>query len=489
MTAPGPAHRRGRVGLLGGLLLFVLLLLLPPPAGMSVAAWRTAAMALLMAVWWITEAIPIPATALAPLALSPLLGIAPIGPAAAPYANPVIFLFLGGFLIAAALEESGLHRRIALVILNAVGPRPVRVVGGFMAAVAFVSMWVSNTATVAMFLPLAVSLADLVDRSGAPGEEAGNFGVALMLGLAAAANIGGLGTLIGTPPNALLTGFMAETYQRSIGFGQWMLVGVPLVLVALPLVWFLLVRVLFPIRLTEVPGGRDLLQAELAALGKPAREELIVGAVAALTAAAWIGRPLLERVIPGLSDAGIAVIAGLLLFMAPSSRKAGGRTLDWSRAKLLPWGVLLLFGGGLSLAEAIQTSGLATWMGGWLEAARGLPVVLVVLLVTALLVFLTELASNTAIAAAFLPVAGALAVAIGADPLLLAAPAALAASCGFMLPVGTPPNAMVYSTGRIAMGQMVRSGLYFDLLMIVLVTAAAFLIVGVVFAGPVSGGS
>jgi len=311
-----------------------------------------------------------------------------------------------------------------------------------------------------------------VDRRG----EDRNFGVALMLGLAAAANIGGLGTLIGTPPNALLAGFMAETYQRPIGFGQWMLVGVPLVLVALPIVWFLLVRVLFPIRLAEVPGGRDLLHAELAGLGRITREEVIVGVVTALTAAAWISRPMLERVIPGLSDAGIAVVAGLLLFLAPSARNAGGRTLDWTHAKLLPWGVLLLFGGGLSLAEAIQTSGLASWIGGGLEVARALPIVLVVLLVTTLLVFLTELASNTAIAAAFLPVAGALAVATGADPLFLAAPAALASSCGFMLPVGTPPNAMVYGTGRIALGQMIRSGLWFDLLMIGLVTAAAFLI-------------
>jgi sodium-dependent dicarboxylate transporter 2/3/5 len=465
------------VGLAAGLVLFLVLILLPPPAGMTPGAWRTAAAAALMAAWWVTEVIPISATALIPLAAFPLLGIGPIDAAAAPYANPVIFLFLGGFLIAAGMESSGLHRRIALLILNAVGPRPARVVGGFMAAAAFTSMWVSNTATVAMFLPLAISVAELVGRSGAEAREAGHFGTGLMLGLAAAANIGGLGTLIGTPPNALLAGFMSETYQQPIAFGRWMLVGIPLVLVALPIAWLLLVRVLFPVRLREVPGGRALLQRELAGLGRTSREEALVGTVAALAAAAWIARPLLERAVPGISDAGIAVTAGLALFLVPSSTRPGAQTLDWDRLRSLPWGILLLFGGGLSLAEAIQTSGLAGWMGDWLQGLRALPLGLVVLLLSALLVLLTELASNTAIAAAFLPVAGALAGALGADPLLLAVPVALGASCGFMLPVGTPPNAMVYGTGRISMSQMIRYGIWLDLLMIGLVTAATLLLV------------
>ena len=430
-----------------------------------------------MATWWMTEAIPIPATALLPLVLFPLLGIGPIGAAAEPFANPVIFLFLGGFLIAAALESCGLHRRIALAMLAAAGPRPEAIVAGLMAATAFVSMWVSNTATVAMFLPLAISIADLVDRVGRPGEADPRFGIALMLGLAAAANLGGLATLIGTPPNALLAGFMAETYQRPIGFGRWMLVGVPLVLVSLPVVWFLLVRVLFPIRIREIPGGAAFLRAERAGLGRLSREEAVVGAITFLTAVAWVTRPLLEDRLPGISDPGIAVAAALLLFLVPSAREPGARTLDWDRARKLPWGVLLLFGGGLSLAEAIQTSGLAEWMATGLEALRVLPVFLIVVLVTALLVLLTELASNTAVAAAFLPLAGTLAVAIGVDPLLLAAPVALGASCGFMLPVGTPPNAMVYGTGRIAITDMMRAGIWFDLLMILLVSGAGYLLV------------
>ena len=467
---------RRRAGLAAGLLLFGLVLVLPGPSDIAPAAWRTIAVALLMATWWITEAIPIPATALLPIVLFPLLGISAIGPAAAPYANPVIFLFLGGFLIAAALEACGLHRRIALGILGLAGPRPMAIVGGFMAAVAFVSMWVSNTATVAMFLPLAISIASLVDRTAPEGADR-NFGIALMLGLAAAANLGGLATLIGTPPNALLAGFMAESYGRPLGFGQWMLVGVPLVLVALPVVWLLLVRVLFPVRREEIPGGRAFLDAERGGLGPMSREEVVVATITALAAAAWIARPLLEQAMPGLSDAGIAVAAGLLLFLVPSSRESGARTLDWDRANRLPWGVLLLFGGGLSLAEAIQTSGLAGWMGTWLEAVRALPVPVVVVLVTTLLVVLTELASNTAITAAFLPLAGTLGIAIGVDPLLLAAPVALGASCGFMLPVGTPPNAMVYGTGRISITDMIRAGFWFDLLMIVLVSGAGFVVV------------
>ncbi|MFN2567674.1 MAG: SLC13 family permease [Gemmatimonadaceae bacterium] len=465
---------RGRVGLLLGPALFAAVLLTPPPLGVPEPAWRVAAVALLMATWWVTEAMPLAATALLPLVLLPLLGVATIDAAAAPYANPVIFLFMGGFLIAAAFERSGLHRRLALTMVRLGGAGPRQIVGSFMAATAFISLWVSNTATVAMLLPIALSLVDLVeeraDFSPPTAERAHrNFAVALLLGLAYAANIGGLGTLIGTPPNALLAGYMAESYQRPVGFVRWMLVGVPLVLVGVPLAWLLLTRVFFPVGAERIAGGREAIAAQARALGRVSRAEWTVGIVAALTAAAWITQPLLARLVPAVSDAGIAVAASLLLFLIPIGRR-GERSLGWDATARVPWDVLVLFGGGLSLAHGIQQTGLAVAIGKSAAAAGAMPIALVVLVVTALVVFLTELTSNTAVAAALLPVVTSLAVAVGGDPMLLAVPTVLAASCGFMMPVGTPPNAMVYGTGRIRMPDMLRAGLVTNLLFIALIT-------------------
>ena len=472
MTEPPAATRRGasRVGLVLGPALFVLVLLVSPPGGVSVEAWRVAAVALLMATWWVTEAIPIPATALLPLVLFPLLGVASIGAAAAPFANPVIYLFMGGFLIAAALQQCGLHRRIALGIVRMGGGTPERLVGSFMAATAFISMWVSNTATVAMLLPMALSVLALVED----GDEGASrhLAPALLLGLAYGANIGGLGTLIGTPPNALLAGFMAETYDVTIGFLEWMFVGVPLVLVSLPLAWLLLARVLHPVGSARIAGGREALAAEARALGGLSRAEWTVGIVTAMTAAAWLTQPLLARVAPGISDAGIAVAGALLLFLLPVANN-GARALNWEAAERLPWGVLVLFGGGLSLASGIQDTGLAVWIGEALGGIGTWPAILVVLAVTTVIVFLTELTSNTATAAAFLPVVSSLAVAIGANPLLLAVPTALGASCAFMMPVATPPNAIVFGSGRVTMPQMMRAGIWLNLVFIVLITAVA----------------
>lgn len=473
---------RSRIGLVLGPALFVVLLLLPAPAAMAPAAWRVAATGVLMAVWWITEAIPIPATALLPLVLFPLLGVVPIAGAASPYANPVIFLFLGGFLIAAALQRCGLHRRMALTIIALVGTSPRRLVGGFMAATAFISMWVSNTATVVMLLPMALSVLTLVESRGGRAAADSNFGVALLLGLTYAASIGGMGTLIGTPPNALLAGFMDEAYGVRIGFVEWMLLGVPLVLVSLPLTWLLLTRVLYPVQGSDAGGGADLVRSELRRLGPLSRAEVLVGGITALTAAAWVLRPLLDDVVPALSDAGIAVGGALLLFVIPSARRGDAALLDWDDAQRLPWGVLLLFGGGLSLAGAIEQTGLAAWIGEAMGAVGTWPPLLVVLAISTVIVFLTELTSNTATAAAFLPVVAALAVGIGADPLLLAVPVALGASCAFMMPVATPPNAIVYGSGRLTIPQMARAGFWLNLLMIVLVTAAAFLLAPLVLA-------
>jgi sodium-dependent dicarboxylate transporter 2/3/5 len=472
---------RGRVGLLLGPALFAVVLAMQPPLGVPEPAWRVTAVTLLMATWWVTEAVPLAATALLPLVLFPLLGVVTIDAAAAPYANPVIFLFMGGFLIAAAFERCGLHRRMALTMVRLGGTGPRQLVGSFMAATAFISLWVSNTATVAMLLPMALSLVELVEERAdfsAPTAERDhhNFAVALLLGLAYAANIGGLGTPIGTPPNALLVGYMAESFGRRVGFVEWMFFGVPLVLIGLPLAWLLLTRVFFPIGTERIAGGRDAIAAQARALGRMSRTEWTVGIVTAFTAAAWLTQPLLARIVPGTNDAGIAIAASLLLFLIPVGSR-GERALGWDATARVPWDVLVLFGGGLSLANGIQQTGLAVTIGKSAVAAGAMPIALVVLLVTTLVVFLTELTSNTAVAAALLPVVTALAVAIGGDPMLLAVPTVLAASCGFMMPVGTPPNAMVYGTGRIRMPEMLRAGLATNLLFIALTTIVTLVMV------------
>lgn len=461
-----------RIGLFLGPALFVLVLALPEPGGISTSAWRVTAVAALMATWWVTEALPLAATALLPLALFPVLGVLTIEPAAAPYANSVIFLFMGGFLIAAAFERCGLHRRMALAALRYGGASPRQIVASFMATTGFISLWVSNTATVAMLLPMATSVIALVDQR-AP-ERAGDdarrrdFAVALLLGLAYAANIGGLGTPIGTPPNALLVGYMNESYGHRIDFVEWMAFGVPLVAVGLPLAWLLLTRVFFPLGSEPIAGSREAIVSESRALGAMSRGEWTVGIVTALTAVAWLTQPLLARVIPGLSDAGIAVTAAMVLFLVPIDTR-GERALTWDATRTVPWDVLVLFGGGLSLANGIQQTGLAVAIGNSAGGFHALPLVIVIVAVTATVVFLTELTSNTAVAAALLPVVTSLAVAIGGDPMLLAVPMVLAASSGFMMPVGTPPNAMVYGTGRIRMPDMLRAGLATNLLFIALI--------------------
>lgn len=478
---PNQAALAARIGLIIGPLLFAAMLLLPAPGGMTPAAWLVAAVAALMVVWWISEALPIAATALLPIVLFPLLGVTDIAGATTPFANPLIYLFLGGFIIALGMERSGLHRRIALTIIVRVGTRPMAIVAGFMLAAAFLSLWVSNTATAMMMLPIALSVTRLVEGEADRDHRSG-FAVVLLLALAYACNIGGLGTLIGTPPNALLAAYLLDSHGLEIGFGQWMLVGLPLVMIALPLVFVLLTRVIFRLRIGELPGGRELIRGELARLGRMDRAEKQVAAVFVLTAALWVTRPLLQTWLPGLSDTGIAIFGALLLFILPVDWRAWRFVLSWRDTTRLPWEVLILFGGGLSLAAGISDSGLAEWIGAAFQRLDGLPVVLVIVLAVGAVIFLTEVTSNTATAAAFLPILGSVAVGMGLDPIVLAAPAAVAASCAFMLPVATPPNAIVYGSGRVTIPQMARAGLLINLMMVVVVTGLMYLMLGWVFA-------
>lgn len=450
-----PSATRRIIGLLSGAVAVVVMLFLPAPEGMPAEAWAVAAITILMATWWVWEAIPIAATALVPVALLPMLGVTTIAEATAPFANPLVFLFLGGFCIAIAMERWNLHRRAALMVLAAVGTRQDRIIGGFMLATAGLSMWVSNTATATMMLPIAATVSAMVMT----GTEDRRFAVALLLGVAYGANIGGMGTLIGTPPNALFAGYMQEAYGIEIGFGQWMMVGVPFAAVLLVLGWLVLTRV--AIRLTSeiVPGAEDRIRQELHALGPMTRGEKVVLGVFAVTATLWVFRPLIEGLFPGgLSDAAIAVLAALALFSIPVHPTRREFTLDWSDTAKLPWGVLVLVGGGLSLGAAVQSSGLSTWVAGTLEPLAAFPVWVAVAGIGAAVMIISHITSNTATAATFLPLAGSFAAMAGIDPVLICAPIALAAGCSFMMPVASPPNAIVFATGQLTVADMVKAG-------------------------------
>jgi sodium-dependent dicarboxylate transporter 2/3/5 len=443
----------------------------------------TTALAAWMAIWWMTAAIPVYATALLPLAILPLFGAGGIRETAAPYAHELIFLFMGGFIIALAMQRWGLHKRIALSALRLAGTRASRVIAGFMVVTAFLSMWVSNTATTIMMLPIALSVIGLSgDNDTTDGSENG-FAPALLLGVAYAASIGGIGTLIGTPPNLFLASFAESELGISISFVRWMAVGVPLVIVFIPITWFLLTRVIFSVKDEQITADADAIPRMLRSLGKMNRGERITLLVFVLTAAAWMTRPLLTELalfdvhpFAGLTDAGIAVIAALALFVIPVDVRQRVFTMDWDTATHLPWGLLLLFGGGLSLAGAISRNGVSEFIGSQVAAIGTAPVLVMILVVVTMMIFLTELTSNIATTAALIPILAAIAPPLGFHPLLLAVPAAIAASCAFMLPVATPPNAIVFGSGHVDIAQMIRAGIGLNLIGIVLITALAYLL-------------
>ena len=459
-----------------------LIWLLPAPAGMPGAAHAVAGLAAWMAVWWLTAVLPLAVTALLPLVLLPVLTHAGIEQAARPYADPIIFLFMGGLFLAAATERWQLHRRLGLAIIGVIGTDPRRLVLGLMIATAFASMWISNTATAVMMLPLATAVIDLARRE-APGES-GHLSKALVLGVAYAASIGGVATLIGTPPTAILAASAGKLLGRPVGFAEWLVIGLPIAIVLLLCCWVLLVRFLFPLR-GQLPGVRELVGRERGELGPWSAGQRITVTVLALAALSWILRepktlgalhvPGLVQLVPGLSDAGIAIAAAVVLFVSPSSLRERRFTLDWDSAARIPWGVLILFGGGLALAEGFTSSGLAEWIGGRLEGLGGAPAIVVIGTVALLFILLTELTSNTATAAMAMPIMAALAPAVGMAPVGLMATAALASALGFMLPVGTPPNALAYGTGAVTSRDMARAGVWMDLMSAIVITVAVLL--------------
>lgn len=468
----GGAGRLARIGLLAGPLAFAAMLVLPAPDGLRPEAWGVAAAGVWMGIWWMTEALPLAATSLLPILLFPLLGAGTAAQSAAPYADPTVFLFMGGFMLALAMQRWGLHRRIALAIMRGMSDRPAGLVLGTMAATAFISMWVNNTATVLMMLPIGLSVVEVVEQCDC---DEPNFAPALLLGIVYAAAVGGMGTLIGTPPNTLLAGFLDKTYGIRVSFVEWMTVGVPLVLLLLPVAWLVVTRMILPLGRARIEGSGAFLARERAALGPVTRPEWIVAAAFVAADVLWITRPALEGVLPGLSDAGIALGATVLLFALPAGPGLG-RVLTWETAGKLPWDVLLLFGGGLSLADALGRTGLAAWIGGSLAGVGRWPDWGVAIAVAAVLVVLSEVASNTAAAVTFLPVIASLAVSQGESPLALAVIATLAASGGFILPVASPPNAIAYGTGRVTLRQMARGGIVMDLVFAVVVPVVALVL-------------
>ena len=460
------------IGLLAGPAIAAAVLLSPAPGGLSQQGWWIAAVGLWMAVWWMTEALPLAATAMLPLVLFPLLDIRAIEATAPSYAHPLIFLFLGGFLLARAMHVWGLDTRLALNVLRFAGSSPRRVIAGIMAVTAFLSMWVSNTATAMVMLPIGLSVVSTFLRHDA--KHADTVAPALLLGIAYAATIGGMGTIIGTPPNALFAAYMSKTHGIEISFIRWMSIGVPVLLVLLPLAWFVLTHLAFRVGGQEVADATAVIGEKRAALAPISGAERMVACVMLLVAALWIGRPLLESALPWLrlSDAGIAMTGALMLFLLPADLKQGRFLLSWKEAAEIRWDVLILFGGGLALASAMGESDLADWMGNKLSGLQALPLFLLLVAIGTLMVFVGELASNTAMAAVFLPVAGATALGMGEPAIVLALPVALFATLGFMLPVATPPNAVIFGSGAIEMRHMLRAGVVLDAVGIIVVALA-----------------
>lgn len=486
---PREFSNRQKIGLFLGPILFVLLLFMPTPVGMEPAAQKMAAVALLMATWWMCESIPIPATSLLPIALFPLMGIMKTQAATAPYANHLIFLFMGGFIIALAMQRWSLHRRIAMNIVKTVGFSPGRLIFGFMVATAVLSAFVSNTATTVMMMPIGLAIiAHVIEEGKKEGLDKTidfsqgnfNFGLNLMLGIAYAASIGGVATLIGTPPNTVLAGYLQKTYGYEITFVGWMKVGVPLVAVFLPICWLWLTKIANPMKLKKVPGGRDLINRELKEMGRMSAGERWTALVFGLTALGWMFRAQLGFFFPDpklVTDAAIAMTGALVLFLIPINLKKNIFVMDWHWASKMPWGVLVLFGGGLSMAAGFQSTKLAEWIGAQVGLLSNAPILILIIAVSTLIIFLTELTSNTATAAMVMPILSAVAIGLGQNPLLLIVPAAIAASCAFMLPVATPPNAIVFGSGYVSIPQMAKSGFGLNLIGIVLVVVTTYVLV------------
>lgn len=455
------------LSLILGPLLMLLTIVIPAPFGMNQDSWLVLGLTGWMATWWISESVPIPATSFLPIVVAPLLGISSLNAAAAPYAHPLIFLFLGGFIISIAMERWSLHKRIALHTMLLVGSKPSQQVAGIMMVTAFLSMWMSNTATAVMMLPITLSIIQMTKHDDADSP----FAKAMLLSIAYAASIGGLATLIGTPPNALMAAFLSDNYDIHIGFAEWMIVGLPLAIILLAVSWFWLTKCQFKLdkEASEV-DSKPMFRQQLDEQGKMQRQEKTVLVIFGLTAFCWIFRPIIADLtgLP-LDDTIIAMAAAVLIFVIPTDKK-NTRLLVWEDTKKLPWGILMLFGGGLSLAALITKSGLATFIADQVILLGDVPIWLMIIIITTIILFLTEVTSNTATAAGFLPLLAPVALALSGSPMTLVIPAAIAASCAFMMPVATPPNAIVFSSGQLKISDMVKAGFALNIFSVIIIS-------------------
>ena len=477
-----------QIGLILGPALAVFMVLLGAPDGLTDEAWRVAALLVLMAVWWGTEAIPIPATSLLPLVAIPLIGAGTAKEAAAGYSSTTVMLLLGGFIVAMGVERWNLHSRIALNIVVRAGDHMRLIIAGFMIATAIISAWISNTATTIMMVPIAISVAMET------GESSGRFEKALLLGIAYSASIGGVATPIGTPTNLIAIDWLRTNTGDDIGFLTWMVFGVPAALLLVPLAWFVVTRGLprhFASHAAGQSGGaQSEIRAHLNALGKVSAPEARVAMVFGLVAALWVFRvPMQESLahLPGLgwltnlTDMGIAVLGAVLMFLVPAGGGEKRALLKWEDAEKLPWGVLLLFGGGISLGNAVKSTGLSAWLGELLTSLEGAPILVLILVVVALVVYLTEVTSNVATMTTLAPVLGAFALGVGVPPEVFLGPAAVAASCAFMLPVATAPNAIVYGSNHIAMSDMIRAGFWINIGSVLVIAWIGYVLTPYVF--------
>ncbi|KZN56917.1 anion transporter [Pseudoalteromonas luteoviolacea CPMOR-2] len=475
----GSAHFNN-LWLLLGPFLFLITCFTNSPEGLSEQGWRTAGLAMWLAVWWVSEAVPIPVTSLVPLLAVPLVGINDIKSTSSAYAHPLIFLFLGGFLISIAMEKSQLHKRIALKTMLKSGTNPKYQILAMMLVSGFLSMWINNTATTLMLLPIALSVIHVLQKNG---NGCNNYAKALLLAIAYSASLGGVGTIIGTAPNALMVAYLWDNYQIKIGFAQWMIVAVPFTFGMILLCWVWLTKFAFKLSPQEDSDAlTEIFSSQLAALGRMSIAQKNVLFVFLFAVFGWLLRPYLQTWTGlDITDTGIAVAASILLFVLPASKDGREKVMDWAAAKDVPWGILLLFGGGLTLASQIKGSGLAEYIANLLAGASAIPIVLGVVAVAALITFLTELTSNTATAAGFLPLLGPVAEQVTGTPLIWIIPAAMAASCAFMMPVATPPNAIVFGSGEIKIRDMVKAGFVLNLIAITMISVLTLTVAKWVF--------
>jgi len=465
-------------GLIIGLSILSIFIFSEPPEGLSKVGWLTAGVALLMTIWWITEAIPIYLTGIIPLILFPIFNIFDLKLVASSYAHPLVLLFLGGFIIASAMEACGLHKRIALNILSLSGTSPSKIIAGFMIATAFISMWVSNTASTIMMLPIAVSVITIF--SNQPNIRNENFAIPLLLAIAYSASIGGASTLIGTPTNIMLSSILSDSYNYEISFLDWLLIGLPVAIFLLPTVWFFLTNISFNVSKKKSNALERTIQEMRGEIGSPSFTEKIVATVFFLTATFWVFRRSLNEIFNlNLNDTSIGLLGALLLFLIPTSKTT--RACNWETANKIPWGILLLVGGGIALSKAFNSSGLAIWIGEFSNYFYGYNIYLLIFIAVALIIYLTELNSNTATVATFMPILIIFAISINQNPLFFVIPATIAASCAFMLPIATPPNAVVFGSGKIAIKDMIKAGFLLNIISVVVVTIISIIFIKLVF--------